>query len=393
MADRRRTLALGRSAPMLTSASPDRAAAMVPAPIARSELPGHRQQIGKSAALSVVPPAPPRRRRGPRQPFPLPSRARARGAARQFQIRFHFLVQQRGPSRRRRGWRRWPSRPCRRRGSTPMALPRRPSYAVAAEGRPRLRAAVMTASTISVTLARARARGGAPIPDPFSFFSSAARTELTAPRLEALAEPTVPPARLDANGAAAAAELRGGCRRPPAPPRRRDDRVTHFRYPRARARGAARQFQIRFHFLVQQRGPSRRRRGWRRWPSRPCRRRGSTPMALPRRPSYPVAAEGRPRLRAAVMVSGVCSLWIFRLARSRSLSIGGWQPSGTAAPAISNNRKTRRLLKPAAPDQLYLDKSASKRTSTRQQLDCAKTLCAKTLYDCAVKETVELGLV
>ena len=51
---RRRTLALGRSAPMLTSASPDRAAAMVPAPIERSELPGHRQQIGKSAALSVA---------------------------------------------------------------------------------------------------------------------------------------------------------------------------------------------------------------------------------------------------------------------------------------------------------------------------------------------------
>ena len=47
-----------------------------------------------------------------------------------------------------------------------------------------------------------------------------------------------------------------------------------------------------------------------------------------------MAAEGRPRLGAAVMVSGVCSLWIFRLARSRSLSIGGWQPSGTAAPAI-----------------------------------------------------------
>ena len=47
------TLELGRPAPMLTSASPDRAAAMVPAPIERSELPGHRQQIGKSAALSV----------------------------------------------------------------------------------------------------------------------------------------------------------------------------------------------------------------------------------------------------------------------------------------------------------------------------------------------------
>ena len=38
-------------------------------------------------------------------------------------------------------------------------------------------AASFTASTISVTLARARARGVAPIPDPFSFFSSAARTE------------------------------------------------------------------------------------------------------------------------------------------------------------------------------------------------------------------------
>ena len=41
---RRRTLALGRPAPMLTSASPDRAAAMVPAPIERSQLPGHRQR-------------------------------------------------------------------------------------------------------------------------------------------------------------------------------------------------------------------------------------------------------------------------------------------------------------------------------------------------------------
>ena len=50
---RRRTMALGRSAPMLTSASPGRAAAMVPAPVERSQLPGHRQQIGKSAALTV----------------------------------------------------------------------------------------------------------------------------------------------------------------------------------------------------------------------------------------------------------------------------------------------------------------------------------------------------
>ena len=41
---RRWTLALGRPAPMLTAASPDRAAAMVPAPVKRSELPGHRQR-------------------------------------------------------------------------------------------------------------------------------------------------------------------------------------------------------------------------------------------------------------------------------------------------------------------------------------------------------------
>ena len=39
-----RTLELGRSAPMLMSASPGRAAAMVPAPVERSELPGHRQR-------------------------------------------------------------------------------------------------------------------------------------------------------------------------------------------------------------------------------------------------------------------------------------------------------------------------------------------------------------
>ena len=41
---RGRTMELGRSAPMLTSASPGRAAAMVPAPVERSELPGHRQR-------------------------------------------------------------------------------------------------------------------------------------------------------------------------------------------------------------------------------------------------------------------------------------------------------------------------------------------------------------
>jgi hypothetical protein len=45
-------MALGRSAPMLTSASPGRAAAMVPAPVARSQLPGHRQRSPNSAALN-----------------------------------------------------------------------------------------------------------------------------------------------------------------------------------------------------------------------------------------------------------------------------------------------------------------------------------------------------
>ena len=41
---RGRTLELGRSAPMLMAASPGRAAAMVPAPVERSQLPGHRQR-------------------------------------------------------------------------------------------------------------------------------------------------------------------------------------------------------------------------------------------------------------------------------------------------------------------------------------------------------------
>ena len=38
-----RTMELGRSAPMRMPASPGGAAAMVPAPIERIELPGHRQ--------------------------------------------------------------------------------------------------------------------------------------------------------------------------------------------------------------------------------------------------------------------------------------------------------------------------------------------------------------
>src|SRR5260370_38219839 len=41
------------SAPMLMSASPGRAAAMVPAPVERSEVPGHRQRSPNSAAPTV----------------------------------------------------------------------------------------------------------------------------------------------------------------------------------------------------------------------------------------------------------------------------------------------------------------------------------------------------
>ena len=76
-----------------------------------------------------------------------------------------------------------------------------------------------------------------------------------------------------------------------------------------------------FNFLVQQRGPSRRRRDWRRLAE------PTVPPALPRRPSYAVTAAGRRCLRSAVGVSGVFSLSIFRLdfrlARWCSLSIGG----------------------------------------------------------------------
>ena len=39
---------------MLMSVSPGRAAAMVPAPVERSELPGHRQRSPNSAAPTVV---------------------------------------------------------------------------------------------------------------------------------------------------------------------------------------------------------------------------------------------------------------------------------------------------------------------------------------------------
>jgi hypothetical protein len=55
-ADSGATMALGRSAPMLMSASPGRAAAMVPAPVEGRQLPGHRQRSPKNKAAADQPP-------------------------------------------------------------------------------------------------------------------------------------------------------------------------------------------------------------------------------------------------------------------------------------------------------------------------------------------------
>ena len=69
----------------------------------------------------------------------------------------------------------------------------------------------------------------------------------------------------------------------------------------------------------------------------------------------------------------VLSLPIFRLVRSRSLSLGAWVPKNLARRRKQIN-KTRRLLTNRPCSSLVYEESASKRTSTRQQLDCAKTL-------------------
>ena len=62
-ADSGATMELGRSAPMLTWASPGRAAVMVPAPVEGRELRGHRQRSPNSAAPTVgaLPRSPPLR--------------------------------------------------------------------------------------------------------------------------------------------------------------------------------------------------------------------------------------------------------------------------------------------------------------------------------------------
>ena len=160
------------------------------------------------------------RDQAPRQPFSAPSRAReARGA--DSRSRFHFL----GSAAR-----------------TAPAMPRlaalaadgagggaqsRPSYAVAAEGRPRLRSAV----GVRVNHFRqphARARRRFQIAVSFFRFSSADRA--------GDAEVGGAGRRWCRRRSSIAAELRGGCRRPPAPPLRRRGRVDHDGCGHARAR-------------------------------------------------------------------------------------------------------------------------------------------------------------
>ena len=66
---------------------------------------------------------------------------------------------------------------------------------------------------------------------------------------------------------------------------------------------------------------------------------------------------------------GVCAFRHFRLARPCSLSLGVRAPRRRAA----NEEKTRRLLI-NRPGLCFNEEFDSKRTSARQQLDCAKTL-------------------
>ena len=86
---------LGRSAPMLMSASPGRAAAMVPAPVERSQLRGHRQRSpncntdsGWLALTCLILVSRARGGGGPMPMMALAARCELRGGARQ-QSRFN----------------------------------------------------------------------------------------------------------------------------------------------------------------------------------------------------------------------------------------------------------------------------------------------------------------
>ena len=147
-------------------------------------------------------------------------------------------------------------------------------------------------------------------------------------------------------------------------------RVNHFRHPHARARGARRRFQIAvsfFSFSGADAGAAAVGGAGRRW----CRRRSSIAAELRggcRRPPAP------PRRRRG---APACSCSRF------SGWISGWRggalyPLAVAADRrgrFSNNSKTRRLLIPAAAAQLCLDESNSKER-LRVSIGSAKTLYA-----------------
>ena len=237
----------------------------------------------------------------------------------------------------------------------------RPSYAVAAEGRPRLRAAVGGLRRVLALDFQVGFPAGAVVlfihwrwqpTGAGDLFFMDRRWPSDA---EAAAGRPRPRAATLGHAAVRAQELL---------------RVNHFRYPHARARGARRRFQIAVSFFSFS---------------------GATP-ALPRlaalaaagagggaqsRPSYAVAAEGRPRLRAAV--GGLRRVLALDFQAGFPAGAVGlfihwrWQPTGAGDLAII--AKTRRLLLPAAAAQLCLDESNSKER-LRVSIGSAKTLYA-----------------
>ena len=149
---------------------------------------------------------------------------------------FIFLFQQRGPRRRCRGWRRWPPLvPAAElnRGRARRWLRRPPDSAVRAPRQP-----------FSAPSRAREARGARrrfEIAVSFFSFSSADRA--------GAAEVGGAGRRWCRRRSSIAAELRGGCRRPPAPPLRRRGSASTILGTLTRARGARRRFQIAVSFF------------------------------------------------------------------------------------------------------------------------------------------------
>jgi hypothetical protein len=148
------------------------------------------------------------------------------------------------------------------------------------------------------------------------------------------------------------AERRRGCGWPPAPPRR------HFGSRCCARSGIA----PRQPFLATSRV-----------------REAPRLAALPRRPSYAVAAEGRRCLRSAVRGRRRVLALDFQVGFPAGAVVPfihwRWQPTGAGDLAIIANKvtaKTNRLCSTLSRRVQF------QRTSTRQQLDCAKTrLCSQ----------------